>query len=43
MTNSTQTCLTPECIKVSADILSSADMSADPCTDFYQVCNHPHP
>jgi len=30
------TCLTPACIKVSADIINSADFSTDPCEDFYQ-------
>ena len=29
-------CLTTECIKVSAEIINSADFSADPCEDFYQ-------
>ena len=29
-------CLTPECVKVSADIINSADFSVDPCQDFYQ-------
>merc|ERR1719228_2189488 len=29
-------CLTPECVSVAAEIIESADMSADPCTDFYQ-------
>ena len=28
-------CLTPECIKVSAAILSAADFNVDPCEDFY--------
>ena len=29
-------CLTPDCVKVAANILTSADLSADPCEDFYQ-------
>eukprot|EP00091_Calanus_sinicus_P016438 TRINITY_DN35797_c0_g1_i1.p1 TRINITY_DN35797_c0_g1~~TRINITY_DN35797_c0_g1_i1.p1 ORF type:complete len:190 (-),score=46.11 TRINITY_DN35797_c0_g1_i1:97-666(-) len=29
-------CLTPDCIKVSAGIMASADFSVDPCDDFYQ-------
>ena len=29
-------CLTPECVKVAANILSAADLKADPCVDFYQ-------
>jgi hypothetical protein len=32
-----QVCLTPECVSVAAEIIESADMSVDPCTDFYQV------
>ena len=30
-------CLSPECVKVAATILSDMDMKADPCKDFYQV------
>ena len=29
-------CLTPDCVKVAANILTSADLNADPCEDFYQ-------
>ena len=29
-------CLTPDCVKVAANILTSADLTADPCEDFYQ-------
>ena len=29
-------CLSPECVKVSAEIINSADFTADPCEDFYQ-------
>ena len=29
-------CLSPECVRVSAEILNSADFSVDPCEDFYQ-------
>ena len=29
-------CLTPDCIKVSAAIMASADFSVYPCDDFYQ-------
>jgi len=29
-------CNTPACVTVAAEIIESADMSADPCTDFYQ-------
>ena len=32
-----QVCNTPACVTVAAEIIESADMSADPCTDFYQV------
>ena len=32
-----QVCQTKECVSVAAEIIESADMSADPCTDFYQV------
>lgn len=29
-------CLSPDCVTVAADIVRSADFSADPCEDFYQ-------
>ena len=29
-------CLTADCVKVAANILTSADLTADPCEDFYQ-------
>ena len=32
-----QVCQTKECVSVAAEIIESADMSADPCTNFYQV------
>ena len=28
-------CLTPDCVKVSAAILSASDSDANPCEDFY--------
>ncbi len=30
-------CLTEDCVRAAATILSSVDRSADPCQDFYQV------
>jgi len=30
------TCLSPECVKVSAEIINSADFTVSPCEDFYQ-------
>ena len=30
------TCLSADCVKVSADILNSVDFTVDPCEDFYQ-------
>ena len=32
-------CLSPECVKVAATILSDMDVNANPCKDFYQVRN----
>ena len=32
----TATCLTPECMKLSASISGSLDQTVDPCTDFYK-------
>lgn len=29
-------CLSPECVKVSAELMNSADFTVDPCQDFYQ-------
>lgn len=31
-----KTCLTPDCIKVAASLLNTADLTVNPCTDFYQ-------
>ncbi|KAL1758319.1 hypothetical protein FB107DRAFT_258860 [Schizophyllum commune] len=33
-------CLTPECIMLSASILSSLDRSQDPCENFYEFANN---
>ncbi|TRM62696.1 hypothetical protein BD626DRAFT_498158 [Schizophyllum amplum] len=33
-------CLTPECIMLSASILSSLDTSQDPCENFYEFANN---
>ena len=35
-TNAGSLCLTRECIKLAASVLSTIDETADPCTDFYQ-------
>ena len=32
----TAMCLTPECIKLAASVLSTIDQTVDPCTDFYK-------
>ena len=32
----TTMCLTPECIKLAASVLSAIDQTVDPCTDFYK-------
>ena len=29
-------CMTPGCVKASAEIISNMDHTADPCDDFYQ-------
>ncbi|KAK9453157.1 hypothetical protein V1511DRAFT_505797 [Dipodascopsis uninucleata] len=31
-----EVCMTPECITVAAGIIADADLTADPCEDFYQ-------
>ena len=36
----TGVCLTSDCVKVAANILTSADLTADPCEDFYQGNRH---
>ena len=35
-TNAGSLCLTRDCIKLAASVLSTIDETADPCTDFYQ-------
>ncbi len=35
--SSNKLCLTEDCVRAAATILSSIDRSADPCNDFYQV------
>ncbi|KAF7295323.1 Endothelin-converting enzyme 1 [Mycena indigotica] len=34
-----EVCITPECIKLSASILSSLDVSKDPCENFFEFAN----
>ena len=37
LTNQTDICLSEECVKVAASILTAAELNQDPCEDFYQV------
>lgn len=33
--NSTNYCITPECVKVAASVIEAIDLTVDPCDDFY--------
>ena len=39
LTNLQSRCLSPECIMLSASILSSLDRSQDPCENFYEFAS----